>query len=115
MFSGVYWNQAVRQSVQVSVCVQNTSFCQSAGGVIKSHLVTALVESFENTVRKGDIASYNQFLLFPQCFLPFLKTFCHFHQIQNFCLQTFSLSKSLKFVVWERVKCVSKLRFLSER
>ena len=30
-------------SVHVSVCVQNTRFCQSAGGGIKSHLVTALV------------------------------------------------------------------------
>ena len=32
-------------SVHVSVCVQNTSFCQRAGGGIKSHLVTALVFS----------------------------------------------------------------------
>ena len=31
--------------VCVSVCVQNTSFCQSAGRVIKSLLVTALVWS----------------------------------------------------------------------
>ena len=29
--------------VYVSVCVQNTSVCQSAGGGIQSHLVTALV------------------------------------------------------------------------
>ena len=51
MFSGVYWNQPVCPSfrmsaglcVCVSICVQNTSFCQSAGEVIKSHLVTALV------------------------------------------------------------------------
>ena len=28
-----------------SICVQNTSVCQSAGGGIKSHLVTALVFS----------------------------------------------------------------------
>ena len=33
-------------SVHVFVCVQNTSFCQSAGGEgIKSHSVTALVDS----------------------------------------------------------------------
>ena len=31
-----------RQCFRMSVCVQNTSFCQSAGGGIKSHLVTAL-------------------------------------------------------------------------
>ena len=27
--------------------------------------------SFENTVEKGEIARNEQFLLFPQCFLPF--------------------------------------------
>ena len=38
-------------------------------------------ECFENTVGKGEIAPNEQFLLFPQCFLPFWRTFCHFHQI----------------------------------
>ena len=33
----------LRTSVHVSVCVQNTSFCQSAGRGIKSHLMTSLV------------------------------------------------------------------------
>ena len=49
MFARVYWNQPVCPfvcvSVHVSVFVQNTSFCQRAGGGIKSHLVTALVSS----------------------------------------------------------------------
>ena len=53
MFSGVYWNQPFYPSVRASVryvcpCVclcTNTNFCQSAGGDIKSHLVTALVFS----------------------------------------------------------------------
>ena len=45
------------------------------------------------------------FHLFPQCFLPFQSTFCHFHFIQNCRLQTLSVWKSLKFVVWKRVKC----------
>ena len=35
---------------------------------------------FENTVGKGEIARYEQFLLFPQCFLPVWITFCHFRQ-----------------------------------
>ena len=35
-----------------------------------------------------------QFLLFPQCFLAVLKTFCHFHQIWNCRLQTLSIWKS---------------------
>ena len=47
MFLGAYWNQPVCRSVcpcvYVSVCVQDTSFCQRAGGGIMTHLVTALV------------------------------------------------------------------------
>ena len=38
-----------------------------------------LHKSFENTVGKGEIARNEQFLLFPQCFLFFLRTFRHFH------------------------------------
>ena len=34
---------SIHVSVCQSVCVQNTSVCHSAGGGIKSHLVTALV------------------------------------------------------------------------
>ena len=57
-------------------------------------------KSFENKVGKGEIACDEQFLLFPQCFLTIWKTFCHFRQ--NFL--TFSVSKGLKFVIWEWVK-----------
>ena len=53
---------------------------------------------------KGEIARNEQFLLFPLCFLPFWITFRHFNRIKNSCLQTLSVWKSLKFVVWERVK-----------
>ena len=35
-------------------------------------------KSFENTAGKGETACNKQFLLFPQCFLPVKKTFCHF-------------------------------------
>ena len=34
---------SVLVSICVSVCVQNACFCQSAGGGIKSHLVTVVV------------------------------------------------------------------------
>ena len=37
-------------------------------------------KSFENTMGKGEIARYEQFLLFPQCFLPIWRTSCYFHQ-----------------------------------
>ena len=60
-------------------------------------------KSFENTAGKGEIARDEQFLLLPQCFLPVLRYFCHFHQIQNCRVQTLSVWKSTKFVVWERV------------
>ena len=39
-------------------------------------------------------------LHFPQCFLPVWINLCHFRQIRNFRLQTLSVWKSLKFVVW---------------
>ena len=38
-------------------------------------------KSFENTGGKCEIASNEQFLLFPQCFLPVSKTLYHFYQI----------------------------------
>ena len=44
----------------------------------------------KNTVGKGEIARNEQFLLFPQCFLPVWITFFHFHQIWNCHLQTLS-------------------------
>ena len=61
------------------------------------------VQVFENTGGKGEIARNKQFLLFPQCFLPLWRIFCHFHIIEDYRLQTLSGWKSLKFVVWERV------------
>ena len=35
----------------------------------------------KKTVGKGEIARDERFLLFPQCFLPIRRTFCHFHPI----------------------------------
>ena len=60
-------------------------------------------KSFENTVGKGEIARNEQFLLFPQCFLPIWMDFPPFSSNFNL-LSAFSFWKSLKFVVWERVK-----------
>ena len=67
-------------------------------------------KSFENTVDKGEIARNEQFFLFPQCFQPLWRTFPHFHSIQNCHLQTLSVWKGLKFVVWERVKHIFSLK-----
>ena len=38
-------------------------------------------KSFENPVGKGEIARNEQFLLFPNRFLPPWRTFCHFGRI----------------------------------
>ena len=52
----------------------------------------------------------NKFFLFPQCFHPYSRTFCHFHQIWYCYLQSRTLWKSLKFVLWERFS-----RFYTEK
>ena len=70
---------------------------------------------FENTAGKGEIARNEQFLLFPQSFLPVWRTFCHFHQIQNCRLQTLSVWESLKFVIWERVNKILSQQLTHDR
>ena len=52
---------------------------------------------------KGEIARIEHFFLFSQCFLPVPKTFDNFYEIGNCRLQSLSVWKSLKFVVWEWV------------
>ena len=60
--------------------------------------------SLLNTLRKkGEMVHNEQFLLFPQCLLPFWRTFCHFHRIKNCLLKTLSFWNHLTFVVWDRV------------
>ena len=53
-------------------------------------------KSFENTAGKGEIARNEQFLLFPQCFLPISKLFCCFHQTGN-CRLQFGRVQNLSF------------------
>ena len=36
---------------------------------------------FKKIEGKGEIAWNKQFLLFPQCFLPIWRIFCHFHEM----------------------------------
>ena len=50
-------------------------------GLTVSQTSPGFYVSFENSVGKGEIAHNEQFLLFPQCFLPVWRTICHFHQI----------------------------------
>ena len=52
-------------------------------------------KSFENTVGKGEIARNDQFLLFPQCFLPVLKNFQLFSSnLRLSSANSFSLEES---------------------
>ena len=52
-------------------------------------------QAFENTVGKGEIARNEQFLLFPQCFLPVWITFCLFlSNLKLSSANSFSLEES---------------------
>ena len=57
----------------------------------------------ENIVRKGEIACNKQFLLFSQCFLPYMALIYHLKCTLKYSLQFVSIWKSVKFVVWVRV------------
>ena len=57
--------------------------------------VSVVQHSFENTVRKGEIACYEQFPLFPQRFLAIWRNFCHFLSNLKFSSEySFSLEES---------------------
>ena len=77
MFLGVHWNHPVRPSFGV----QNASFCQRAGGGIKSRLVTVLACSLQICLQFGPVLDYTikrrtdsifyqneEFFLLPLCF-----------------------------------------------
>ena len=53
---------------------------------------------------KGEIYCNKQFFLFPTVFSTLLENFQPFSSTQKFCLQTISVRKGQKFVIWERVK-----------
>ena len=97
----------ISQSNDVKKLPTNTNFQAPASTGCKEEMASpnaafpkqALVfkclqyRSFETNLRKGEIAHNKLFLLFPQCFLPTWKIFCHFHQIQNCCLQLLQLGR----------------------
>ena len=62
-------------------------------------------KSLKKIVGEGEIARNEQFLLFPQCFLQVLKTFCHFHQISKLSsANSFSLEESKNLLLWKGLK-----------
>ena len=67
--------QSVYPAVDMSVCVQNTTFPRSAGGGIKSHLVTALVIPPQNKCFGGILESACPSVHMFICVQ--ITTFCH--------------------------------------
>ena len=53
-------------------------------------------KTYENTVGEREIAQNEQSLLFPQCFLPFWRTFHHFFFVVCKCFE-FGRVKTLSF------------------
>ena len=103
-------------SVCVSVCVQNISFFPSAGGCIKLHLVTALyfmclLNKSLKTLSKVEIARNSNFSFSHSVLLPNWRYLCHFQQFHSSRLQTLSVWRRLKFVVWERNSPFSNHKF----
>ena len=62
------------------------------------------VQVFWKHCGKRKNCSWRAISPFPTVFATCFKNLCHFHQIWNCRLQTLSIGKSLKLVVWERVK-----------
>ena len=56
--------------------------------------------ALENFVRKGESACNKQFLLFSQCYLPYMALIFHFKCTFNCLLQLFQSGPVLNFVVW---------------
>ena len=58
--------------------------------------------SLLKTLEKGDIARNEQFYLFPQCFLPVKRTFCHLSAAISFSLEESKicgLGKGLRIIL----------------
>ena len=51
-------------------------------------------KSFENTTGKGEIARNKQFLLFPRCFLPTLRTLSFSSNLKLTSVNSFRLEES---------------------
>ena len=58
-------------------------------------LLVCITSLLKTMLGKWEIVHNKQFLLFPPCFLPFWRTFCHFHQIQNCHLPTLSVETKI--------------------
>ena len=80
----------------VALCYENAYKPELTFPFPKQALVFMCLQykSFENTVGKGEIARNKQFLLFPQCFVPILKTICISLNLKLSSANSFSLEES---------------------
>ena len=70
------------------------------------------VQSFENTVGKGEITRNEQFLLFSQCFLPVWRTFSHFYKKHQIVVCSLSVWRSLKLLFGKGLRAFLFIIFL---
>ena len=77
--------------------------------------MTLKQKPFGNIVGKGENAVYQHFLLFPNCFLPFLKTNLSFQSHLFYCLQNLSIWINLKNLLFEKVHAYHFLLRLAEK
>ena len=73
-----------RKYLTVSFTLSETSSC---------FYMSAVQRSFENAVGKGEIARNEQFLLFPQCFLPRCRFYHHLREIKIVVCERFPFSR----------------------
>ena len=80
------------------ICVSQTHFVYLTHYHTMPHFDAQRYIAVENILRKGDIAFNKHFLLFSQCFLPYMGHFFFFHfKFTLKCLQFVSIRTSLKF------------------
>ena len=95
-FPTMFSKEFLYSVVKSGLCGKELTLCQTSPGFYLSP-----VQVFWKHCGKKRRNWFNeQFLLFPQCFLPFQRTFCHFYQIWNRHLQALSVWGSLKFIIW---------------
>ena len=103
----------INPCVRACVCVQNIIFCQSAGGGIKSHLVTALVFFFLSFFLKYDfylnIHKHSVFFLLLVSIVTLSFDLTLYHITPTF---NGTLRKTISKKLWKKEKIPESQHFL---
>ena len=103
------WRTAVADMARNILRVYEAPCLKSMANAISKFSLNTLptkpgfLHVFKTPWEKEKLLVTSNFSFSPPCFLFVWRTFSHFHQTQNCRLQTLSVWKSLKVVVWERV------------